>query len=66
MFGDRGYAEAKEILTVHRDQVERVTVALLKGETLDRATFYRLIEKEEPPMTRVLAPVENREPAPAT
>jgi len=62
---DRAYAEAKEILTVHRDQVERVTAELLKGETLDRATFYRLIERDEPPMTRVMAPVENREPAPA-
>jgi cell division protease FtsH len=63
---DRAYAEAKEILTVHRDQVERVTAELLKGETLDRATFYRLIEREEPPMTRVMAPSEKHEPATAT
>src|SRR5687767_2907925 len=63
---DRAYAEAKEILTVHRDQVDRVTAELLKGETLDRTTFYRLIEKEEPPTTRVVTPVENHEPAPAT
>jgi cell division protease FtsH len=63
---DRAYAEAKEILTVHRDQVDRVTAELLKGETLDRATFYRLIEKEEPPTTRVVTPVETHEPAPAT
>ena len=63
---DRAYVEAKEILTVHRDQVERVTAELLKGETLDRATFYRLIEREEPPMTRVMAPSEKHEPATAT
>jgi cell division protease FtsH len=63
---DRCYAEATEILTVHRDQLERVTSELLKGETLDRATFYRLIERDEPPITRVAAPVEHREPAPAT
>jgi cell division protease FtsH len=63
---DRCYAEAREILTVHREQVESVTAELLKGETLDRATFYRLLGKEEPPVMRVTAPVEKREPATAT
>jgi cell division protease FtsH len=40
---DRAYAEATEILLVHRDQLERVTGELLKRETLDGETFYRLI-----------------------
>src|SRR5688500_1510339 len=46
---DRAYAEAKDILTIHRDQLEKVTAELLKGETLDQPTFYRLIGKEQPP-----------------
>jgi cell division protease FtsH len=40
---DEAYARAKEMLTAHRDQLELVTAQLLKDETLDAATFYRLI-----------------------
>jgi len=40
---DRAYAEAKEVLGVHRDQLELVTTELLKRETLDGATFNELI-----------------------
>jgi cell division protease FtsH len=40
---DRAYAEAKEILTMHREQLERVTNELLKRETLDGAAFNELI-----------------------
>ncbi|MCI0745690.1 MAG: ATP-dependent zinc metalloprotease FtsH [Verrucomicrobia subdivision 3 bacterium] len=65
---DRSYTEAKEVLSVHRDQLERVTSELLRGETLDRATFYRLLGKEEPPIPRAISTQEtapDREPAPA-
>ncbi|HMJ90662.1 MAG TPA: cell division protein FtsH, partial [Candidatus Acidoferrum sp.] len=40
---DRAYAEAKEILTLHRGQLDRVTSELLKRETLDGPTFNQLI-----------------------
>jgi cell division protease FtsH len=40
---DRAYAEAKDVLTAHRDQLERVTSELLKCETLDAAAFNRLL-----------------------
>jgi cell division protease FtsH len=42
-FLDRAYAEAKEILVAHRDQLERVTGELLKRETLDAQAFNELI-----------------------
>ena len=45
---DRAYVEAKEVLTVHRDQLERVTTELLARETLEGADFYRLVGKEMP------------------
>ena len=44
---DRAYAEAKEILENHRDQLERVAAELLKVETLDAMAFKRLIGTEE-------------------
>ena len=43
---DRAYAEAKEILQQHRDQLDLVAQELLKSETLDQATFRRLIGHE--------------------
>jgi cell division protease FtsH len=42
---DRAYIEAKEILAMHRDQLELVTGELLKRETLDGQTFNELIGK---------------------
>lgn len=45
---DRSYNEAKEILTAYREQLERVTEELLKTETLDAETFYRLIGRKNP------------------
>jgi len=42
------YDRAKETLSSHRDQVELVTQELLKAESLDGPTFYRLIGKETP------------------
>jgi hypothetical protein len=37
------YAEAKRILTAHRDELDRVTRALLEQETLDEGTFQLLV-----------------------
>jgi len=51
---DRCYAEAKEILTQHRDQLEKATAELLARETLEGAEFYKLVGKEMP---RVKEPV---------
>jgi cell division protease FtsH len=39
----QGYAEATEILSSHRDQLELVTQKLLENETLDAAAFQSLI-----------------------
>jgi cell division protease FtsH len=40
---DQTYAQAKAILTQHRDQLELVTRKLLETETIDAETFSRLI-----------------------
>ena len=40
---DRAYAEAKEILALHRDQMDLVATELLKNETLDGTRFRELI-----------------------
>ncbi len=45
---DRCYAEAKRILSAHRDQLENVTTELLARETLEGAEFYQLVGKEMP------------------
>jgi cell division protease FtsH len=45
---DTCYAEAKEILTAHRSDLRRVVAELLKHETLDGETLYKLIGKEMP------------------
>jgi cell division protease FtsH len=52
---DRSYAEAKEILTAHRDQLDLVAAELLKHETMDGTTFRGLIGPAAPP---ALAPAE--------
>ncbi len=44
----QSYDEAKEVLTVHRDELERVTAELLKHESIDGPTFYKLIGREQP------------------
>ena len=44
----QAYDRAKEILSAHRDQLERVAQELLKAESIDGPTFYRLIGKETP------------------
>jgi cell division protease FtsH len=42
------YTKAKGTLTSHRDQLESVTSELLKAESIDGPTFYRLLGKEAP------------------
>jgi cell division protease FtsH len=49
---DRCYAEAKEILSLHRDQLETVTTELLARETLDGAEFYKLVGRGDVPRQR--------------
>jgi cell division protease FtsH len=46
---DQAYAQAKGILTEHRDQLELVTRKLLENETIDAQTFTNLIGR--PPGT---------------
>jgi cell division protease FtsH len=43
---ERGYVEAKEILSGHRDQLDRVAEELLRCETLDADAFNRLIGRQ--------------------
>jgi cell division protease FtsH len=43
---DCAYAEAKQILVEHRDQLELVTAELLKRESMDGQTFKKLIGME--------------------
>jgi cell division protease FtsH len=45
---DLAYARAKETLTSHRDQLQSVTSELLKAESIDGPTFYRLVGKGAP------------------
>jgi cell division protease FtsH len=60
---DRCYVEAKEILTLHRDQHEQITAELLRHETIDGPRFYQLIGREMP---RPKEPVPTLEVAVAT
>jgi cell division protease FtsH len=45
---DHAYGDAKQILSTHRDQLEKIAEELLKKESLDAQEFYRLIGKEMP------------------
>jgi cell division protease FtsH len=57
---DACYAEAKDILTAHRADLRKVVAELLKRETLDGETLYKLIGKEMPKAKESAAmPVEN-------
>lgn len=48
---DSAYDEAKDLLATHRNDVHRIVEELLKRETLDGETLYRLIGKEMPKAT---------------
>ncbi len=52
---DTAYAEAKEVLTAHRADLRRVVAELLKRESLDGETLYKLLGQEMP---------QPKEPAP--
>jgi cell division protease FtsH len=45
---DLTYEQAKETLAAHRDQLERVAGELLKYESIDGPTFYKLVGREVP------------------
>jgi cell division protease FtsH len=45
---DQAYQQAKETLSTHRDQLEHVAAELLKTESIDGPTFYRLVGREVP------------------
>jgi cell division protease FtsH len=45
---DRTYQEAKEVLTAHRGELERVSQELLKRESMSGDEFYQLIGKPRP------------------
>jgi cell division protease FtsH len=59
---DRSYAEAKDILNEHVEQLELVARELLEKETLDRTTFYKLIGRHEPQERKEAAPELEPEP----
>lgn len=50
------YAEAREIVATHRDQLELVSSELLKRESLDGATFYTLLGLPVPRSTLLSNP----------
>jgi len=45
---DLAYEQARETLSAHRDQLEHVAAELLKSESIDGPTFYRLVGREVP------------------
>jgi cell division protease FtsH len=45
---DLTYEQARETLSTHRDQLEHVAAELLKSESIDGPTFYRLVGREVP------------------
>ena len=45
---NESYAAAKNVLTAHRADLQRVVAELLKRETLDGETLYQLIGKKMP------------------
>ena len=54
---DHAYAKAKQILSAHRDQLEKIAAELLKKEALDAQEFYRLVGKEMPRAKEPLPPL---------
>ena len=53
---DAAYGQARSLLTEHRDKLETVAQELMRVETIDAATFKRLIGQASP---------ANAAPAPA-
>ncbi len=46
---DGAYAAARKILSEHRAELEAATTELLRRETIDGPTFYRLVRRPPPP-----------------
>jgi cell division protease FtsH len=63
---DEAYVKAMELLTEHRDLLERITDALLERETIDREDL-ALLEKNQPlpPRSAPPPPAPPATPAPA-
>lgn len=61
---DHAYAKAKEILTEHRDQLDKIAAELLAKETLDGQEFYKLVGKPMPPPKEPVPPMSV--PSPTT
>lgn len=62
---DEAYEEARNVLQRNRDQLELVTAELLKTESLDAPTFYRLINQPVPapiPKPLPIAAAEGAQP----
>ena len=55
---DRSYADAKDILEQHRDQLDLVTNKLLECETMDADTFNSLIGRDPHDLDRPGPPIE--------
>lgn len=66
---DASYSEAKTLLETNRDQLELVAAELLRTESLDASTFYRLIGKplsapvSDPPAILPIAAVLGHAPS---
>jgi cell division protease FtsH len=45
---DNAYARARQILLDNKDKLHLLAETLLERETLDRAEFLRLIDKQQP------------------
>jgi cell division protease FtsH len=56
---DQSYDEAKEVLSAHRSELDRLAGELLKNEAMDGETFYKLIGQKQPslpaPVPKVVA-----------
>ncbi len=63
---DSAYERAKNILTEHREVLERLALELLEEESLDGAWVYRLVEEmtgQDLTPVRKLPPAEDEDPA---
>jgi len=53
---DKGYAEAKSLLTEHRNELEHVATVLLEKETLDAANLRALVATNDAPPETAAVP----------
>ena len=55
---DASYAEAREVLTSHRDQLELVAGTLVQRETLDGPAFYEIVHRPVPQEEKIIEGIE--------